>query len=372
MVAAAAGASFAAKKCIIQFLDFEPSPPSLVTSTYKPTCSIHAAQRHASIMSMNGCQSDPKVPLGIVETRTLPPVPSPALALDSLKCTISDIRSNLTYSNFPSGLIRIQVPIEEEIEAIDWLHSQANPHQLPRIFFSGRSHVNASDHFLDYDNANGNGNGNGHARDLISVAGLGAAVYFRHLRPFSFDDWRSIKRFLSKNCPLIRAYGGIRFDANVDISKEWEPFGSFYFMVPQVEFNEFEGRSLLAANVAWDNGLSWPWESAIDSLEATLDQVNFVIFKLEKEVPKLSIMSDILHVPDEKHWEIAVKKALKMIRSSSALTKAVLARSSRILTTSDIDPLAWLACLQVEGDNAYQFLLQPSSALAFIGNTVCI
>ncbi|XP_056693302.1 isochorismate synthase, chloroplastic isoform X2 [Spinacia oleracea] len=368
-------AAFSAGKYITRFLDFEPPPPSLFAST-KP-CSIQASQKQyhqlcscscscsSSIMSssMNGCQSDPKIPLGIVETRTLPPVPSPALALDRLKHTISDLRSNLQYSNFPSGLIRIQVPIEQEIEAIDWLRAQPHHQELPRLFFSGRRQFNGSDVI------NGNHNGNTHGHDLINVAGLGAAVYFRHFRAFSFDDWRSIKRFLSKTCPLIRAYGAIRFDANVDISKEWEPFGSFYFMIPQVEFDEFEGRSLLAANVAWDNGLSCPLESAIDSLQETLDQVNFVIFKSDEKFPKTTIQADVLHIPNEKNWDIAVTKALKMIRSSSALTKAVLARSSRIFTTSDIDPLAWLACLQVEGDNAYQFLLQPPNAPAFIGNT---
>lgn len=126
---------------------------------------------------------------------------------------------------------------------------------------------------------------------------------------------------------------------------------------------------MLAVNVAWDNSLLCPWESAIDSLQATLDQVNFVISKSDKEVRKTSIGVEILHVPNKNNWVIAVNKALKMIRSSSALTKAVLARSSRIYTASDIDPLAWLACLQGEGDNAYQFLLQPPNAPAFIGNT---
>lgn len=35
----------------------------------------------------------------------------------------------------------------------------------------------------------------------------------------------------------------------------------------------------------------------------------------------------------------------------------------------DIDPLTWLSCLKVEGENAYQFCLQPPQSPAFIGNT---
>ncbi|KAF3448831.1 hypothetical protein FNV43_RR09544 [Rhamnella rubrinervis] len=50
--------------------------------------------------------------------------------------------------------------------------------------------------------------------------------------------------------------------------------------------------------------------------------------------------------------------------------QVVLARSSRVITATDIDPVTWLACLQVEGKNAYQFCLQPPNAPAFIGNTV--
>lgn len=56
-------------------------------------------------------------------------------------------------------------------------------------------------------------------------------------------------------------------------------------------------------------------------------------------------------------------------RNDSSLSKVVLARSTRVVPTAIIDPLTWLACLKVEGDNAYQFFLQPPNAPAFIGNT---
>lgn len=41
-------------------------------------------------------------------------------------------------------------------------------------------------------------------------------------------------RFLPADSPLIRAYGAIRFDANSEVSAEWDAFGSFYFVIPQV------------------------------------------------------------------------------------------------------------------------------------------
>ncbi|KAK9749057.1 hypothetical protein RND81_02G099600 [Saponaria officinalis] len=354
-----------------RFLDTDPPSCTLPTPA-KPysirVCVVRALHGqngyHSASLSMNGCHGDPNTPVQIVETRTLLPVLTPELASDSLNSAISDLKSN--PPPFSSGIIRFEVPIEQQIEAIDWLHAQPHHHHnLPRFFFSGRRNINGSD-FISAATINGSPS----TPDFISVAGIGAAVYFRHFRPFSFDDWRSIKRFLSRSCPLIRAYGAIRFDAKADISPEWNPFGSFYFMVPQVEFDELEGRSLLAANIAWDDALLQPCLIAIESLQSTLEQVSFVISSVNKEFPNAPIRSNILNIPDEKHWNIAVNRALQIIRSrSSALTKVVLARSSRIFTACDIDPLAWLTCLQVEGDNAYQFLLQPPDAAAFIGNT---
>lgn len=323
---------------------------------------------------MNGCQAGAGGvdPVGTVETRTLLPVPTPSDAVDCLVSAVSNLRAS-EPPPFSSGIIRLQVPIQQQIEAIDWLHAQ---HQiLPRVFFSGRRQNYVPDFFLDYPC--GNGSSNGYSRfspagngDLVSVAGVGAAVYFRNSRSFSFNDWRSIKGFLSKKCPLVRAYGAIRFDAKAEISEEWERFGSFYFMVPQVEFNELEGSSMLAANIAWDNALSQPWRVAIEAAQATLGEVNSSIVKLRRNNPQTSILRDIFHIPLEADWDTAVKKALQMIRrNGSSLNKVVLARSSRIFTTSEIDPVAWLACLQVEGANAYQFCLQPPDAPAFIGNT---
>ncbi|KAL8172198.1 hypothetical protein V2J09_024002 [Rumex salicifolius] len=321
-------------------------------------------------LSMNGSQrAGGPDPVGTVQTRTLLPVATPSDAVDSLVSAVSDLGMSEPPPFF-SGIIRLQVPIEQEIEAIEWLHAQ---HQLlPRVFFSGRRLKSDPDFLLDYTCDGGNGNGYSHLStpDLVSVAGVGAAVYFQHSRPFSFNDWRSIKRFLSKKCPLVRAYGAIRFDAKAKISEEWEHYGSFYFMVPQVEFNELQGSSMLVANIAWDSAFSQPWTSAIEAAQATLGVVNSTIVKLRKSIPQTSILSSIYNIPNGADWDTAVMKALQIIRrNDSSLNKVVLARSSRIFTTSEIDPVAWLACLQVEGENAYQFCLQPPNAPAFIGNT---
>ncbi|KAJ9140422.1 hypothetical protein P3X46_031072 [Hevea brasiliensis] len=348
--------------------DLELAKCSISSQTISSRQSVHIFHhRYQSCsLSMNGCQGDPRVPVGTIETRTFPAVASPAFATDSLNLAISNLKAN--PPPFTSGIIRLQVPIQQRIEAIDWLHAQ---HQLlPRCFFSCRSRRKDDGHlFTDFTN----GNGHAHVHNLVSVAGVGSAVLFRHIHQFSYSDWKSIKRFLSAKCPLIRAYGAIRFDAMANISSEWESFGSFYFIVPQVEFDELEGSSILAVTIAWDNALSWTWEQAIDALQLTMNQVSSTIVKLGKEVARTLILSNN-QIPNKTYWDLALKRALQIIkRSSSPLIKVVLARSSEVVTATDIDPIAWLACLQiylqVEGENAYQFCLQPPNAPAFIGNT---
>ncbi|KAJ0256455.1 Isochorismate synthase 1 [Hirschfeldia incana] len=319
-------------------------------------------------MSMNGCEGDFKTPLGTVQTRTMSTVLSPLAATERLISAVSELKSQ--PPRYSSGVVRLQVPIDQQIGAIDWLQAQSEIH--PRCFFSRRSDVGRPDLLLDLandDNENANGKGASSHRDLVSVAGIGSAVFFRDLDPFSHDDWRSIRRFLSSKSPLIRAYGGMRFDPHGKISVEWEPFGAFYFAVPQVEFNEFGGSSILAATLAWDDELSWTLENAIEALQETMLQVSSVVVRLRRESLGVSVLSKN-HVPTKGAYYPAVEKALEIIKQkSSSLSKVVLARNSRVITDTDIDPIAWLAQLQSEGHDAYQFCLQPPGAPAFIGNT---
>uniref|UniRef100_A0A0D3H5Y6 Chorismate-utilising enzyme C-terminal domain-containing protein n=1 Tax=Oryza barthii TaxID=65489 RepID=A0A0D3H5Y6_9ORYZ len=203
----------------------------------------------------------------------------------------------------------------------------------------------------------------------VSVAGVGSAVFFRGTEPFSLRDWRAIKRFLPRDCPLIRAYGAIRFDATSDYSVEWEEFGSFYFIVPQVEYNELEESSVLATTIAWDDSLSWTWQNAVKELQSTLQKISSSPIKVNNSTLQTTIVK-LNHVPTKASWDLAVTKALQMIKGKQReLVKVVLARCSRYITDTCIDPVELLACLKVEGQNAYQFCIQPPDAPAFVGNS---
>ncbi|GMH07044.1 hypothetical protein Nepgr_008884 [Nepenthes gracilis] len=80
---------------------------------------------------MNGCEGDLSVPVGTIETRTLPPVLTLAVATDRLSSAISELKSDLPPAS--SGIIRLQVPIQQQIEAIDCFMLKIN---LFRGFYS--------------------------------------------------------------------------------------------------------------------------------------------------------------------------------------------------------------------------------------------
>ncbi|KAK1305864.1 hypothetical protein QJS10_CPA10g00591 [Acorus calamus] len=332
-----------------------PSPASNRLSFPTPRCTVY----RGCSLSMNGCGGDPDAPVGVCQTRTLPGVLDSESAIGELKSAVLGLKSD--PPRFGSGIIRLEVPIMQQAEAIDWLHAQQT---LPRLFFSGRGR--RADPGIFFGTGNGGCSG---APGVVSVAGVGSAVFFQRSDPFSRDDWRCIKRFLSEDCPLIRAYGAMRFDARANISSEWKSFGSFYFVVPQVEFDELEGSSMVAINIAWDDTLFWTWDRAVNELQNTMQKISSIFEKLRKEVPKVIILNKY-HMPTKASWNFAVKKALQMINAGdSGLVKVVLARSTRVLTDTDIDPIALLACLQAEGHDAYQFCIQPPNSPAFIGNT---
>ncbi|RLN34818.1 uncharacterized protein C2845_PM03G32660 [Panicum miliaceum] len=313
---------------------------------------------------MNGCApgAGDRGAVCVREARALPAAPAPQDAVGQLRAAVDALGAG-TPPAAPSGIIRIEVPIRQRVDAVGWLHAQS---ALPRCFFSARAPLPDAPAI-----AGGNGNGGlgGRWKEPVSVAGVGSAVFFRGTEPFSLSDWRAIKRFLSKDCPLIRAYGAIRFDATSDASVEWEDYGSFYFIVPQVEFNELEESSVLATTIAWDDSLSWTWHNAVDDLQSLLQKISPCSVEVNTSSLHTTIMS-LNHVPTNASWDLAVTKALQMIKEREReLVKVVLARCSRYITDTCIDPVELLACLKVEGQNAYQFCIQPSDAPAFVGNS---
>lgn len=67
---------------------------------------------------MNGCNGDPRAPVGTIETRTLPAVSTPALAMERLSSAVANLKSTLPSAQ--SGIIRLEVNFFKKCSSFAW------------------------------------------------------------------------------------------------------------------------------------------------------------------------------------------------------------------------------------------------------------
>ncbi|KAL7259819.1 hypothetical protein ACSBR1_005646 [Camellia fascicularis] len=103
--------------------------------------------------------------------------------------------------------------------------------------------------------------------------GIGTAVLFKGSSFCASAEWSSIKRYLSLDSTLVRAYGFIDVDFDIESSSMKHTRGSFYLFIPEIELDELEGISNLAATLVWDDSSLCTFEEAVQSYELALYQV---------------------------------------------------------------------------------------------------
>ncbi|GAQ91163.1 isochorismate synthase [Klebsormidium nitens] len=279
----------------------------------------------------------------------------------------------------------LRVPMPPTVSALRWLRSQpATPALLPRIYYSPRvprggdgGAGNTQTLRVDASSASGiDGGGIG------SVAGVGAALTVTGTGPFEWQDWATVRSYLSASSPFVRAYGGTRFNDGETPSSEWAAFGSHYFVIPQVEIREGASGALLACTVLWGGPAAGApsRDAAIEAAQSAMAQLSKHVCAREPQ-PSLSAVSKTFH-PDQEEWVAAVERTLASFPATTLavrqgvplsdnmpLSKVVMARRTTLEMAETVDPLVVLECLQERDPSAYQFLIQLPSGQAFFGST---
>ncbi|KAH7315797.1 hypothetical protein KP509_21G066100 [Ceratopteris richardii] len=308
-------------------------------------------------------------PVLVCETRTLQPVLSLANAREALISALGTLQSNAYL--IPSGIVRLQVAFSVEVKALEWLQCQPHNEQLlPRIYFSPRQECGTYGQDVD---------------GLKHVAGIGSALLVKGQKPFTLADLKYVKRFLSRDCPLIRAYGAIRFDADIEPSEEWKEFGVFLFTIPLVELCESSGYPILAVTVAWDGTLGRDFKDALSAAKGALFQVSDFVATKNMNPCVTNLSKE--HTPSEQAWHGLIKDVLQILDSHEnleaasqeidikhaiydlvGLSKVVLARRTKLVVDPAVEPLTLVSLLQEKNPNSYQFCIQLSNS-SFIGST---
>jgi isochorismate synthase/2-succinyl-5-enolpyruvyl-6-hydroxy-3-cyclohexene-1-carboxylate synthase/2-succinyl-6-hydroxy-2,4-cyclohexadiene-1-carboxylate synthase/O-succinylbenzoate synthase len=142
---------------------------------------------------------------------------------------------------------------------------------------------------------------------------------------------QSMQRFLSSSQPRIRTLGGVRFDPQQQPAAEWERFGAYCFLLPQLEFLEAAECCLLACTVAWDrdaaasSGVSEleqdPEPSPCADVHAAVERALRTLQRLQPPAPEAAAAVSVRRLserqcPDEQQWGQAVGSLLDVLEDA--------------------------------------------------------
>lgn len=185
-------------------------------------------------------------------TRTLPPALTLEHGLQSIREAVEELKLNPPRSS--SGVLRFQVAVPPSAKALNWFCSQPESSGVFPLFFLSKEMNSPTCKSLYLNTARG-------------VFGIGAAVSFTNSSCAPAEQ-SSIKRYLSNDSNNMSTYGFVDISFNSELSSVKHESGSFYFFIPQIELDEHEDISILAATLAWCDSYLCTFEHAIHSYES--------------------------------------------------------------------------------------------------------
>jgi menaquinone-specific isochorismate synthase len=227
--------------------------------------------------------------------------------------------------------LRLEVPTER-VDALGWLLAQGN---RSRGYWRNRE--------CDFELA-----GIGRADTLTADAETDYDALFTRLR-----------ESIAEVHPNLRYFGGMRFSHHRLANEQWQPFGSYRFVLPRFEVLNQGDQCYLVCNIVLQGD-----EADLErEILAELDAMPFPGTPASAQRPQLTARTD---TPDQAGWRDAVTTALHA-QGDGTLDKVVLARETTLIAESGLDPIALLSLLVRDSSSAYHYCFQPTPDSAFIG-----
>lgn len=212
---------------------------------------------------------------------------------------------------------RIEIKIKP-VDQIVWLASQ---HQTIKIYGANQ------------DNS-------------ASIAGIGSAMSLSgHGRVDVKTVMPELRAHLSNDYPHMQWYGGFTFDGQSP-AKMWPGFGTYRFVLPQVELARDGSKMLLALNLIGTINKKFLLKQ-IKDLKSIKPLEDLSITKVKTRVD----------TPNKDRWRLNVAKVLEFI-SAEKCQKVVLARKTNFDFNKNINPWSLLARLVKETPRSYHFAFQ--------------
>jgi menaquinone-specific isochorismate synthase len=194
---------------------------------------------------------------------------------------------------------------------------------------------------------------------LEEIAAIGCADVVTGIGPARIGDVsKEIAATLHGPAIDARMYGGMRFDPASEVDAVWRSFGSYRFVLPQIELRTVEGRSRLIVNVTESQMATDPQPvlRAIRDVDVACPA---------SSMPRISVAARE-NVPGRGEWLRAVGWLLAAF-SRTPLAKVVLARLVRFALERPVPPSELLRALREVTPGCYHFLIEPEDGVAFVG-----
>ncbi|NQV15905.1 isochorismate synthase [bacterium] len=255
-----------------------------------------------------------------------------ALAKQQLLDQLKNSFEELEISN-KSRIIRCKVKIED-IAAMEWLACQ--PFSV-KTYWANRNQE-------------------------FKMAGVGIAHEVSGSQAADLSQlFNELYTLLDPNHPEMRYYGGFQFNRNSEPAREWESFGVYRFIIPQIELYRSGMGTFLVCNYHSQLNVENDFDELISQIEAI--QPELTLSEWEERT--------ILHrkdIPNKKDWEAGVVSALKDMNLGK-YEKVVLARKATLTFNDPVDPVAYLLRLRRMSEETFNFYFQTDKDHAFLGAT---
>ncbi len=234
---------------------------------------------------------------------------------------------------FINQIFRIQLPIKS-VDMIGWLMQQVIS---PSVYWEDRS-------------------------SEFEIAGLGSAVEIRGASKENFSAvFQEIRTYLENASDFIRFLGGFQFNGTRQIEPKWQPYGAYWFFVPQVEISRQEDVFHIAVNF-----LLKAEEKLQQQLERLIQILNRILWKDDRPQVEITGYTRRKDVPQFPQWKEMIETALNIFRTT-ARQKLVLARCSSFQFLKPLHGIEILRRLKAATPQTYHFAFQPQEHTAFIG-----
>lgn len=195
----------------------------------------------------------------------------------------------------------------------------------------------------------------------FEMAGIGAADLLKGDDLINYKElFFRLRQRLSVENKYLRYYGGVGF-YNKKPGKEWQAFGSYFFIVPQFEIFKVKGKSFFAFNIKADN-------INLSGINESISKLNSLIFPCGRLAGIIPKVCSLQHSPDRAHWEKIFNENIRL-SGEMMFDKIVLARKTFIDFEENINPLFLFSRLKENTKGCFHYYFQPSMGAVFLGAT---